>query len=336
MPSSDVTMTAPAADFSDTGATRTLLLPKKGKSLFDRSPKPRAIKLSASDRWLRGISYVWITLFALFCLLPFVLIVSASFSSESAIRADGFGLWPKEFTFAAYELIFQSPRQILGAYAVTVSMTVFGTAIGLFVIAMTGYALYRQDFPFRNHISFFIYFTTLFSAGLAPTFLWVGRDLGLRGTYLAVFLQLLMTPWLIILMKNFMKTVPYEIVESGKIDGAGDFRIFAKLTLPMMKPALATIGLFLALAYWNEWYLSSLYLGSTVEFKPLQYYLYNVINTASALRNSVAGANVSIADLPSNTLKMASAVVATGPILLFYPFVQKYFVTGITVGAVKG
>jgi len=329
-------MTAPAADFSDTGATRTLLLPKKGKSLFDRSPKPRAIKLSASDRWLRGISYVWITLFALFCLLPFVLIVSASFSSESAIRADGFGLWPKEFTFAAYELIFQSPRQILGAYAVTVSMTVFGTAIGLFVIAMTGYALYRQDFPFRNHISFFIYFTTLFSAGLAPTFLWVGRDLGLRGTYLAVFLQLLMTPWLIILMKNFMKTVPYEIVESGKIDGAGDFRIFAKLTLPMMKPALATIGLFLALAYWNEWYLSSLYLGSTVEFKPLQYYLYNVINTASALRNSVAGANVSIADLPSNTLKMASAVVATGPILLFYPFVQKYFVTGITVGAVKG
>lgn len=329
-------MTAPAADFSDTGATRTLLLPKKGKSLFDRSPRPRAIKLSASDRWLRGISYVWITLFALFCLLPFVLIVSASFSSESAIRADGFGLWPKEFTFAAYELIFQSPRQILGAYAVTVSMTVFGTAIGLFVIAMTGYALYRQDFPFRNHISFFIYFTTLFSAGLAPTFLWVGRDLGLRGTYLAVFLQLLMTPWLIILMKNFMKTVPYEIVESGKIDGAGDFRIFAKLTLPMMKPALATIGLFLALAYWNEWYLSSLYLGSTVEFKPLQYYLYNVINTASALRNSVAGANVSIADLPSNTLKMASAVVATGPILLFYPFVQKYFVTGITVGAVKG
>jgi putative aldouronate transport system permease protein len=247
MPSSDVTMAAPAADFADTGATRTLILPKKGKSLFDRSPKPRSIKLSASDRWLRGISYAWISLFALFCLLPFVLIVSASFSSEAAIRADGFGLWPKGFTLAAYELIFQSPRQILGAYAVTVTMTVFGTAIGLFVIAMTGFALYRQDFPFRNQISFFIYFTTLFSAGLAPTFLWVGRDLGLRGTYLAVFLQLLMTPWLIILMKNFMKTVPYEIVESGKIDGAGDFRIFAKLTLPMMKPALATIGLFLAL-----------------------------------------------------------------------------------------
>lgn len=333
MPSSDLTMNPPV---TDTGATKTLLLPTRDKSLFARSPRPRSIRLSASDRWLRGISYVWITLFALFCLLPFVLIVSASFSSEAAIRKDGFGLLPKGFSLAAYELIFQAPRQIIGAYVVTVTMTVLGTAIGLFIIAMTGFALYRQDFPFRNHISFFVYFTTLFSAGLAPTFLWITQGLHLRGSYLAVFLQLLMTPWLIILMKNFMRTVPYEIVESGKIDGAGDFRIFAQLTLPMMKPALATIGLFLALAYWNEWYLSSLYLGSTVEFKPLQYYLYNIINTANALRNSVAGANVSISDLPSNTLKMASAVVATGPILLFYPFVQKYFVSGITIGAVKG
>jgi multiple sugar transport system permease protein/putative aldouronate transport system permease protein len=137
-------------------------------------------------------------------------------------------------------------------------------------------------------------------------------------------------------MKNFMRTVPYEIIESGKVDGAGDFRIFAQLCLPMMKPALATIGLFLALGYWNEWYLSSLYLGSTVEFKPLQYHLYNIINTANALRNSVAGSNVSVTDLPSNTLKMASAIVAIGPILLLYPFIQKYFVSGITIGAVKG
>ncbi|GAA4488111.1 carbohydrate ABC transporter permease [Microbacterium panaciterrae] len=318
-----------------TGATRAIVLPHRRRTLFERTSR-RPIRLDASDRWVRGISYTTITLFTLFCLLPFVLILSASLSSESAIRKDGFGLLPKGFTLTAYEYIFQSPKQILGAYVVTVLMTTFGTAIGLFIISMTGYALFRQDFPFRNAISFFIYFTTLFSAGLAPTFLWVGKTLGLRGSYAAVFLQLLITPWLIILMKNFMRTVPFEIVESGKIDGAGDFRIFVQLTLPMMKPALATVGLFLALAYWNEWYLSSLYLGSTVEFKPLQYYLYNVINTANALQNSVAGANVSIADLPSNTLKMASAVVATGPILLLYPFIQKYFVSGITVGAVKG
>ena len=298
--------------------------------------RTRRIKLDRSDYVIRGISYTTISIFTVMCLLPFILIVSASFSSEAAIMKDGFGLWPKDFSFTAYEYIFRAPRQIIGSYVVTIVMTVAGTAIGLFIIAMTGFALYRQDFRLRNYIAFFIYFTTLFSAGLAPTFLWIGRDLGLRGNYLAVFLPLLMTPWLIILMKNFMKNIPYEIIESGKIDGAGDMRIFIQLALPMMKPALATVGLFLALGYWNEWYLSSLYLGSTVEFKPLQYYLYNVINTANALRNSVAGSNVSITDLPSNTLKMASAVVAIGPILLLYPFIQKYFVSGITVGAVKG
>ena len=294
------------------------------------------IKLDRSDLILRITSYTVVSLFALFCLIPFVMMLSASLSSEDEIRRTGFGLLPKDFSLNAYQFIFNSPRQVIGSYIVTITMTVSGTAIGLFIIAMTGYALNRKDFPFRNHISFFIYFTTLFSAGLAPTFLWIARDLGLRGSYLAVFLQLLMTPWLIILMKNFMRTVPYEVIESGKVDGAGDFRIFFQLCLPIMKPALATVGLFLALAYWNEWYLSSIYLGSTVEYKPLQYLLYNVINTANALRNSMAGANVSITDLPSNTLKMASAIVATGPILLLYPFVQKYFVSGITIGAVKG
>jgi putative aldouronate transport system permease protein len=298
--------------------------------------KPRAIKLDSSDIILQVISYVAVTAFALFCIVPFALILSASLSSEASIMKSGFGIFPRDFSLTAYEYIFKAPRQLIGSYVVTITMTVCGTAIGLFIISMTGYALHRKDFPFRNHISFFIYFTTLFSAGLAPTFLWIARDLGLRGSYFAVFLQLLMTPWLIILMKNFMRTVPYEIVESGKVDGAGDFRIFAQLCLPMMKPALATIGLFLALSYWNEWYLSSLYLGSTVEFKPLQYHLYNIINTANALRNSVAGSNVSITDLPSNSLKMASAIVAIGPILLLYPFIQKYFVTGLTVGAVKG
>lgn len=298
--------------------------------------KPRAIRLDRSDIVLQIISYAGVSAFALFCIIPFVLILSASLSSEASIMQSGFGILPRDFSLTAYEYIFKAPRQLIGSYVVTITMTVCGTAIGLFIISMTGYALHRKDFPFRNHISFFIYFTTLFSAGLAPTFLWIARDLGLRGSYLAVFLQLLMTPWLIILMKNFMRTVPYEIVESGKVDGAGDFRIFAQLCLPMMKPALATIGLFLALSYWNEWYLSSLYLGSTVEFKPLQYHLYNIINTANALRNSVAGSNVSITNLPSNSLKMASAILAIGPILLLYPFIQKYFVTGLTVGAVKG
>ncbi len=293
------------------------------------------IKLDPSTKVLRFISYFIVTLWSLICIFPFVLVISASFSTESIISREGFGILPKGFTISAYEWVFRYPEMILGSYAVTIIMTVCGTVLGLFIIAMTGYALQRKDFPFRNVISFFIYFTTLFSAGMVPTFLWVSK-LGLRGSYLAVFLQLLMSPWLIVLMKNFAKSVPYEITESGKIDGAGDFRIFISLIFPMLKPALATVGLFLALGYWNEWYQSSLYLGSSVKYKPLQYYLYGIINQANALKSSVAGANVSITDLPTNTLKMATAVVATGPIIFLYPFVQKYFISGITVGAVKG
>ncbi len=285
---------------------------------------------------LKGISYLCVSFFTIVCIFPFLLILSASFSTESVISREGFGLFPKDFTFAAYSWVFRYPKMILGSYGVTITMTVCGTGLGLFLIAMTGYALQRPDFLFRNILSFFIYFTTLFSAGMAPTYIWVSRYLHLKGSYMAVFLQLLMTPWLIILMKNFARSVPFEITESGKMDGAGDFTIFRVLIFPMLKPALATVGLFLALGYWNEWYQSSLYLGSSVAYKPLQYYLYNIINTANALKGSVAGANVSITALPSNTLKMATAVVATGPVVFLYPFVQKYFITGISIGAVKG
>ena len=169
-----------------------------------------------------------------------------------------------------------------------------------------------------------------------PFYLLMVQTLHLRDTYWAILLPLLMNPWLIVLMKNFVKAIPHEITESGKIDGAGDFRIFYALILPSLKPALATIGLFLALGYWNEWYYSSLFLTSEVAYRPLQYHLYNVINKVASLRNSVAGSNVVLENIPSETLKMATAVVATGPIILLYPFVQKYFVAGLTVGSVKG
>ena len=298
--------------------------------------KSNKIKLDPGTRALRIISYIFVSIWALICLLPFVLVVSASFSSESVIAKEGFGLLPKKFTLSAYELVFRNPQMILGSYGVTIALTVCGTIVGLFIIAMTGYALQRKDFPFRNALSFFIYFTTLFSAGMAPTYIWISRYLNLNGSYMAVFLQLLMSPWLIILMKNFAKSVPYEITESGKIDGAGDFKIFLSLIFPMLKPALATIGLFLALGYWNEWYQSSLFLSSNVKIIPLQFNLYRVVNEAQSLKNSIAGQYVTVTDLPTETLKMATACLATGPIVLLYPFVQKYFIGGITVGAVKG
>ncbi|MDR3170076.1 MAG: carbohydrate ABC transporter permease [Treponema sp.] len=278
---------------------------------------------------------VFVTIFAVLCLLPFVMMVSASFSSENVIMTEGIGILPKDFSVEAYKIALKNPKFIVGAYIVTIVLTVTGTITGLFIISMTGYSLYRPDFFIRNKIAFFFYFTTLFSAGLAPSYIWMTRYLNLKNNYLAVFLPLLMSPWLIILMRNFMKSVPFEITESGKIDGAGDFTIFIRLIFPMMKPALATIGLFLALSYWNEWYNSMLYLPN-LDYKPLQYYLYKIVNEAAALRQSLAGSVVIIGALPTTTLKMATAVLATGPIILLYPFVQKYFISGIVVGSVKG
>lgn len=293
------------------------------------------VKLGTSDKIIRGFGYTFITIYAICCIIPFLIIVSSSFTSEAVIRAEGVQLIPKDINMEAYKMVTKNGG-IWKSYILTILLTVVGTGLGLSIISMTGYALQRKDFHFRNAISFYIYFTSLFSAGLAPYYLLMTQTYHLQDSYLAVLFPLLMSPWLIILMKNFVKAIPHEITESGKIDGAGDMRIFISLILPMLKPALATIGLFLALGYWNEWYQSSLFLGSKVAVKPLQYTLYEVVNKIDALKNSVAGQFVSIADIPQESVKMANAVLATGPIVLLYPFVQRYFISGITVGAVKG
>lgn len=294
-----------------------------------------SVKIGTSDKIIRAIGYVLVTIYSLACVIPFIIIVSTSFTSEATIRAEGVQLIPKDISLQAYQMVAKGGG-IWWSYLLTIGMTAVGTFLGLSIIAMTGYALQRKDFPFRNAISFYVYFTSLFSAGLAPYYLLMTNTYHLMDSYLAVLLPLLMSPWLIILMKNFVKAIPHEITESGKIDGAGDMRIFISLILPMLKPALATIGLFLALGYWNEWYQSSLFLSSRVSVKPLQYMLYEIINKNDALRNSVAGQFISLSDIPTESVKMANAVLATGPIVLLYPFVQKYFISGITVGAVKG
>ena len=305
---------------------------KQDKDLMQSGAK---VKLGTSDKIIRGFGYTFITIYAVCCIVPFLIVIATSFTSESVIRAEGVQIIPKDFSLQAYEMVLSSGN-IFYSYLLTIAMTVIGTFLGLSIISMTGYALQRKDFPFRNVISFYIYFTSLFAAGLAPYYLLMTQTYHLQDSYLAVLLPLMMSPWLIILMKNFVKAIPHEITESGKIDGAGDMRIFISLILPMLKPALATIGLFLALGYWNEWYQSSLFLSSRVTVKPLQYMLYEIINKNDALRNSVAGQYVSLADIPTESVKMANAVLATGPIVLLYPFVQKYFISGITVGAVKG
>lgn len=305
---------------------------KKNMDLMDSGAK---VKLGTSDKVIRGFGYIFITIYAICCILPFLVIIGSSFTSEAVIRAQGVQMFPKEFSVEAYKMVMKSGG-IWKSYVLTIALTGIGTFLGLSIISMTGYALQRKDFPFRNAISFYIYFTSLFSAGLAPYYLLMTQTYHLKDNYLAVLMPLMMSPWLIILMKNFVKSIPHEITESGKIDGAGDMKIFTALILPMLKPALATIGLFLALGYWNEWYQSSLFLSAKVDVKPLQYTLYEIVNKTDALKNSVAGQFINLADIPQESVKMANAVLVTGPIILLYPFVQKYFISGITVGAVKG
>ncbi|MFR6330664.1 MAG: carbohydrate ABC transporter permease [Eisenbergiella sp.] len=260
------------------------------------------VKLGKSDIVIRGAGYILITIYALACIIPFLLIIGTSFTNEAIIHAEGVQLIPKGFSLEAYQMVTKNGN-IWKSYILTIVMTGVGTFLGLSIISMTGYALQRKDFPFRNAISFYIYFTSLFSAGLAPYYLLMTQTYHLKDSYLAVLLPLMMSPWLIILMKNFVKAIPHEITESGKIDGAGDMKIFTALILPMLKPALATIGLFLALSYWNEWYQSSLFLSTKVAIKPLQYTLYEVVNKIDALKNSVAGQFVNVVDILRKVLK---------------------------------
>lgn len=294
------------------------------------------IKTDTGTLILRVVGYIIAGFFGIICLIPFVTMVSSSFTSERSIMEHGFSIIPREFSMEAYKLVFANPDMIIGSYRITIILTLCGTAAGLFLTAMCGYALQRPDFMYRNKIAFFIYFTTLFSGGVVPYYLLMVKVLHLKDNYLAVFLPLLLSPWNIFLMRNFMKSIPHSITESAKIDGANDFTIFLRLILPLSTPALATVGLFIALGYWNEWYNSLLFLSTNVKYRPLQLFLYNLITRADYIRMSAAQSNIPAQDIPMESMKMATAVVATGPVILFYPFVQRYFIQGITIGAVKG
>jgi len=295
------------------------------------------IRSDTSAKVIKTISVIFITVFSISCLIPFIVLLLASITDQNYIYAHGYTLFPQSFSMKAYQLVFALPNIIIGDYILTISVTLIGTAVGLFITAMTGYALQRPDFPYRNGISFFIYFTTLFSGGLIPYYMMMVNWFHLKNNYLSILLPALMTPWLLILMKSFLKTIPHEVTEAAKIDGAGDFATFWQVILPVAKPALATVGLFLALGYWNGWYNAILFLDpSYVDYQPLQFFLYRTVNAAVFLKSSAAAANVPPQNMPTDTLKMAVGVVATGPIIIAYPFVQKYFIQGLTVGAVKG
>ncbi|MGN7457099.1 carbohydrate ABC transporter permease [Paenibacillus pasadenensis] len=295
------------------------------------------IKEESSTKWFRLIAYVVVLVGCVLCLLPFLLILSASLSSNASILNEGYHLIPKEFSLEGYRIIFEVPDDVLRAYGVTTLVTVVGTLIGLLLMTMAGYVLQRKDFKYRNVFAFFIYFTTLFGGGLVPYYMLITNYLQFTNSLYALIWPGLMTPFLIILMRSFITSaVPDEVIESSKIDGANDFVIYYRIVLPLSVPGLATIGLFLALQYWNDWFSSALFISDAAKYQ-LQFYLYNIINTSNFLNSIGAGAGVTLSEgVPSESMKMAMAIIVTGPILLLYPFIQRYFVKGLTIGAVKG
>lgn len=299
--------------------------------------KPRRI-VEKEQLFFCGIAYVIVALLGLVCVLPFLLVLVTSFTTESALMHHGYSFFISEFSTQAYELAFRNPQKILWAYRNTICATLIGTTISVLMCTMTGYVLQRPDFRPRNKISFFFFFTTLFNGGLVPWYILCSRYLGFKNSFIALVLPLMFSVWNMIIAKNYMKGIPYEITESAKIDGANDLRIFFQLILPLSIPLLATLGLFAALAYWNDWY-NTLLFNTKDEYKSLQYFLQEMLNSMQALKNLVnSGMDVSqlSKELPQETLKMAMTMITTGPIILLYPFAQRFFIKGLVIGAVKG
>ena len=275
--------------------------------------------------------------FAVVCLLPFYLVLwdlylkRVRFSQKVTV----FSLTAKNFSLEAYKMAFKSPDTLVQAYGITIFVTVVGTITAVLLSAMTGYVLARPDFPWRNKISFFFFFTTLFSGGLVPWYLMCSKFFKFNNHIYSLILPCLFSVWNMIIAKSFMKGIPFELTEAAKVDGAGDFRIFWKIILPAAKPLIATIGLFTALTYWNDWYNCMLFINDSSKWN-LQYTLQNILNSSEALNRMASQTGMKVASLPAESMKMAMTVVAIGPIILLYPFLQKYFVKGMTVGSVKG
>ena len=275
--------------------------------------------------------------FCLMCIIPLISIISISLSNENSLIRDGYSLIPKMFDLTAYRYVLSDPKMILHSYGVSILVCTIGTILSVFVISGIAYPLSRQDFRYRAPLSFFTFFTLLFNGGLVATYILITKYLHLKNTIWVLILPYVANAWLILILRTFMQKIPNEIIESCQLDGAGEFRIFFQMVLPLSKPGIATVALFSLLQYWNDWWLSLLYIEKE-SLVPLQYMLYRMINNINYLQSSLSTmpADLRNMNLPSESARMAMAVLAVVPMLMVFPFFQKYFVKGLTVGSVKG
>lgn len=274
---------------------------------------------------------------AMCCVVPVLYILAASFSDEILLSQQGYSLLPRGFSLEAFRYILKTPKAILNAYGVTIFVTVVGTFFSLLFTSMFAYVLARKDFRLGRVFSFMVFFAMLFNGGLVATYIMMVRYYHVKDTLLALIIPYIIMPWHVFLMKGFLADIPMSLIEAAKIDGAGEIKTFFRIVLPISKPAMATVGLFIAFTYWNDWYQSMLYIDNAA-LSSLQYYLYRIMNNIQYLSSSMMSGSVSVdmASLPSETARMALCLLAAGPMLIIFPFFQKYFVKGLTVGAVKG
>jgi len=277
------------------------------------------------------LNLIFLSMVSIITLLPFLLVLGSSFSDEGSISKYGFSVIPKKFSLDAYKSIFANSSTIINAYKVTVIITIVGTIIAVLATAMLAYALSRKQLKYRNILNLIVYIPMIFSGGIVPFYI-VIHKLGFADNIWGLIIPMVFNPFNFFLLINFFRGLPDEIIESAKIDGAGEFRILMSIVMKIALPGIATVSLFYSLSFWNDWTLS-LYLINNTDLYPLQFLLRAIMQRATIL----AGSNAHFTGvIPAESVKMATVIITVGPILLVYPFVQRYFVKGLTIGSVKG
>jgi len=288
-------------------------------------------RLNGYDAFIYGFTL----LFALFCVMPMVLVVIVSFTDEMMVARNGYTFWPEKWSLDAYKLVFRSVDVMLRSYAITIFVTVVGTLCALVITAGAGYALSNPHCALRNTLSLYFYFTMLFSGGVVPWFI-ICRQLGLVNNIGALIVPSLMfNPFNMFLTRNYMAGLPPSLRESAMIDGASELTTAARIIIPLSTPVLAAVTLFYAIGYWNDWW-NAIMLVENSKLFTLQYMLFKLQSEVSMLSQMQHVSSANASQLPSETLKMATAFATAVPILFLYPFLQKYFVRGLVMGAVKG
>jgi putative aldouronate transport system permease protein len=316
--------------------------------MFEISSREKGQKVQKEYNKINRVSlptnivlHIIFALFAFACLAPLLLLIAISFTPEADLLRDGYRFIPRSFTTEAYEFLFKSPRLLINAYMVTIFVVIIGTISSLIITVLYAYPISRLDFPFRNFFSMYVVITMLFSGGLTATYLVNVNVLRLRNTIWALILPGLGNAFYIMIARTYFRiNIPTSVLESARIDGASEMRTLISIVLPLSLPVLAIIGLFSTFAFWNDWFRSLLYVDRK-ELYTLQFVMMRALLNLQYLQQNMSNltseeAMMELAKLPSETLRMAMAVMSIGPIVIAYPFFQRYFISGLTVGAIKG